>query len=367
MDLERRVTTWNSGAQAILGYSREEILGHPGDLIFTAEDRAHGAPEEEARTALAEGRAFDERWHVRKDGTQFWGNGVMMPMHDPQGEPIGFAKIFRDQTDDLRAKEALEESRAELWKSLQEIDRARAEAEAAGRAKDKFLAVLSHELRTPLTPVLMALGVLMRQKDLPPSAAEALEMIRRNVQIEAHFVDDLLDLTRITRGKLELVRERMDVHEAVRHAIEVTTPDIQAKEQHLEVALRADSHTLRGDATRLQQVFWNLLKNASKFTPTGGKIQVASRSEPDRLAIEISDTGIGFASEAAGHIFDAFAQANESITREFGGLGLGLAISKATVDAHGGVLRAESAGPGQGATFVVELPLEEAEREGQRS
>jgi signal transduction histidine kinase len=152
----------------------------------------------------------------------------------------------------------------------------------------------------------------------------------------------------------------MDLHAAVRHAIEVATPDIAAKEQRLTVALEAGAHPFRGDATRLQQVFWNLLKNASKFTPPGGEIRVSSRSEPGRMVIEISDTGIGFAPEAAERIFEAFAQANEAITREFGGLGLGLAISKATVDAHGGTLRAQSPGPGQGAVFIVELPLGEA-------
>src|SRR6266478_6183283 len=147
-------------------------------------------------------------------------------------------------------------------------------------------------------------------------------MIQRNIQIEAHFVDDLLDLTRLTRGKLELVREPMDLHEAVRHAIEVATPDIEAKEQRLTVALGAGERPFRGDATRLQQVFWNLLKNASKFTPAGGEIRVSSRTEPGRTAVEISDTGIGFEPEASERIFDAFAQANEAITREFGGLGL---------------------------------------------
>ncbi|RYD80107.1 MAG: sensor histidine kinase [Verrucomicrobiaceae bacterium] len=356
-DLNRRVTIWNPGAERILGYTEQEIKGQPGDIIFTEEDREAGAPEAESVTALAEGRAADERWHVRKDGTRFWGSGVMMVMRDTQGEAVGFVKILRDETNSLRAKEALEQSRAELWDSLQETERARAEAEAAGRAKDHFLAVLSHELRTPLTPVLMAVATLRRRKDLPGAMREALDMIQRNIQLEAHFIDDLLDLTRIARDKMELVREPMDIHEAVAHALQVSEPDIVAKNQQVVVTLEAEEHQMVADGRRLQQVIWNLLKNASKFTPEGGSISIHTRNEHERIVIEVSDSGIGFAPEAAERIFEAFTQANDKVTREYGGLGLGLAISKATVDAHGGTLSAHSAGPGQGATFRVELPL----------
>lgn len=356
-DLDRRVTIWNPGAERILGYTEQEIKGQSADVIFTEEDRAAGAPEEEAGTALAEGRAADERWHLRKDGTRFWGSGVMMVMRDVRGEAIGFVKILRDETNALRAKEALEQSRLELWNSLQETERARSDAEAAGLAKDHFLAVLSHELRTPLTPVLMAVSILRRRKDLPEAAREPLDMIQRNVQLEAHFIDDLLDLTRITRGKMELMSEPMDIHQAVKHAVEISEPDTLDKNQQVSVALRAEEHHLVGDSRRLQQVFWNLLKNASKFTPEGGAIRVTSRNQQERIIIEVSDSGIGFEHEAAERIFDAFAQASDAVTRQFGGLGLGLAISKATIEAHGGTLSARSAGRDQGATFCVELPL----------
>jgi len=352
LDLERRITSWNAGAQAILGYSQEEALGKSGDIIFTPEDCAAHAASKEAGIALAEGRALDERWHVRKDGRRFWGSGVMMAMRDARGEAIGLVKIFRDQTAALRAKEALEQS-------LQETERARADAEAAGHAKDHFLAVLSHELRTPLTPVLMAVDTLGRRKDLPEPVTDALEMIRRNVELEAHFIDDLLDLTRIARGKLELVREPMDVHAAIHRAVEVSQGDIEGKQQRLSLSLDAETSGVCGDAMRLQQVFWNLLKNASKFTPESGSIRLASRNQDGRIVVEVSDSGMGFEPEAAARIFDAFAQANQAITREFGGLGLGLAISKATVDGHGGSLSARSEGPAKGATFTVELPLGE--------
>src|SRR6478735_4925743 len=186
MDLDRRITSWSSGAQQILGYAREEALGKLADIIFTPEDRAAGAAEMEAQRALDDGRAMDQRWHLRKDGSTFWSNGTLMAMHDVSGQAVGFVKILRDETNELRAKQALEKSREELLSAFRETERARSEAVEAGRAKDHFLAVLSHELRTPLTPVLMAARTLSRRKDLPSEANETLAMIERNVQLESH-------------------------------------------------------------------------------------------------------------------------------------------------------------------------------------
>lgn len=182
-------------------------------------------------------------------------------------------------------------------------------------------------------------------------------MIQRNVQLEAHFVDDLLDITRISRGRIELVRAPMDLHEAIAHAVEISRTDIEARGQRLTVALEAREHELDADVQRLQQVVWNLLKNASKFTPDGGEIRLRSRNEPGHIVVEVQDTGIGFEAGEEERIFTAFEQASEAVTRKFGGLGLGLAISKATVDAHGGTIRAVSPGADQGATFTVHLPL----------
>jgi two-component system CheB/CheR fusion protein len=363
MDLDRHITSWNAGAQRLLGYHETEILGCSADVIFTEEDRAAGIPAQEAATAVTKGHASDERWHVRKEGSHFWGSGAMMAMHDVAGETIGFVKIFRDNTEVRETQRTLEASRQKLEEALQEAERARGDAEAAGRAKDHFQAVLSHELRTPLAPVLMGVSTLGRQPGLPPIATELLEMIERNVQLEAHFIEDLLDLTRITRGKLELMRMPIDLHEVVRHAAEISAEDIEAKKQSLILSLEAGEHLLDGDAVRLQQVFWNLVKNASKFTPVGGEIRASSYNEPvspdtgTRIVVEISDTGIGFEAEAAERIFDAFTQASETVCSEFGGLGLGLAIAKAIVEGHGGIIRGYSAGPNQGATFTVELPF----------
>lgn len=356
-DLHRRVTYWNPGAERLLGYADEEILGQPADLIFTPEDRVREIPLREAMTAIREGRAADERWHIRKDGVRFFGSGVMMSMHDPAGEVVGLVKIFRDQTDAMQAREKLEQSQSDLRKTVEELEKARVLAESARLAKDHFFAVLSHELRTPLTPVLMAANTLSRMKNLPPIVHESLDMIIRNVKLEAGFIDDLLDLTRIERGKMERHDQPLDLFEVIRRSVEVSQADFQEKSQRLTVTLGSGSCEMVGDEVRLQQVFWNLLKNASKFTPPSGSIALRAGVENGRVRVTIKDSGIGFSPDAAERIFDPFSQADQQVTRKYGGLGLGLAIAKATVEAHGGAIRAESAGPNQGAMMTVELPL----------
>jgi two-component system, chemotaxis family, CheB/CheR fusion protein len=359
LDLKRRITGWNSGAESLLGYVAEEVIGESADIIFTEEDRVARAPQREAAQALADGRAADERWHRRKNGTRFWGSGVMMAMRDADGtHPIGLLKIFRDQTQARAAEQALETSRAELVQALVDNRRARAEAEAASHAKDRFLAILSHELRTPLTPVVMALHSLERSAELPASLRGTVELIRRNVRAELMLIDDLLDVTRISSGKLEMSRSQTDMHEVVHAAADVCAGDFAAKRQRLGLALHAARHVVPGDAARLQQVVWNLLKNAAKFTPDEGEVQVVTSNVDGHLVLIVADTGIGIASEALPTIFDAFAQEGPWVTSEFGGLGLGLAIAKATIEAHHGSLVAASSGRNQGATFTIELPLD---------
>ncbi|HEY2190597.1 MAG TPA: chemotaxis protein CheB [Caldimonas sp.] len=358
LDLKRRITGWNSGAESLTGYLADEVLGESGDILFTEDDRVGGAPQREAQQALEEGRAADERWHRRKNGSSFWGSGVMMAMRDgDRGQPIGLLKIFRDQTMVRAAGQALETSRAELVQALVDNRKARAEAEAASHAKDRFLAILSHELRTPLTPIVMALHALERSPELPNALRPTVDLLRRNVKAELLLIDDLLDVTRISSGKLEMARERTDMHEVVHAAADVCGGDFHAKRQNLGLALHAARHVVPGDPARLQQVVWNLLKNAAKFTPVEGEVRVVSSNIDDRLVLVIADTGIGISSDALPSIFDAFAQEGPWVTSEFGGLGLGLAIAKATVEAHQGTLSAASGGRNQGATFTIELPL----------
>jgi PAS domain S-box-containing protein len=357
-DLDRRVTSWNVGAEATLGYTEAEILGKDADVIFAPEDRQARVPEVEAQIALAEGRALDDRQHRRKDGSRFWGSGVLTVLHDTANRPIGFIKILRDQTEARTVRQELERSRQELIAALRETERARIEAEAAVRTKDQFLALLSHELRTPLAPILFATKMLSDCTDLPANMLEAVSMIRRNVQLEAHFIDELLDLTRISQGSFRFERVIVDLLEAVRYAVKVCESDVVSRQQLLEVKLDVGEYRVTGDFTRLQQVFWNLLKNSSKFTPESGAIRICSRREGSTwIIIEISDNGAGIDEHALTRIFEPFEQAEASVQAKFGGLGLGLAICKAIVVAHGGTISCSSRGRSQGATFAVKLPL----------
>jgi two-component system, chemotaxis family, CheB/CheR fusion protein len=233
-----------------------------------------------------------------------------------------------------------------------ELKRQKEAAESANAAKDRFLATLSHELRTPLTPILIWAGGMVNDPSLPPEIDEGLQMVCRNVELEARLIDDLLDVTRIARGKLQLHLRKSDAHDLLGHAMEIVREEISSRKLNLSVELNAADHIVLADASRLQQVFWNVLKNASKFTPGRGVVTVRTfNPQPQALLIEISDTGIGIEPEHLDKIFDAFEQGG---TRKEG-LGLGLAISKAIVEMHRGSIRAFSEGPGKGAKFVIDL------------
>src|SRR5438552_2892791 len=229
-------------------------------------------------------------------------------------------------------------------------------AEAAVTSKELFFGMLSHELRTPLTPLVALLEDLAAEPGRSPEDLAALALMRRNLDLETHLIDDLLDLTRVTGGKLQLHRETTDVHLCLRQAIEICQPDIDAKELQLAIELDAPRHFVDGDASRLQQIFWNLIKNAVKFTPVGGRIAIETRSaEASRLTVEFRDTGVGIDPRPLLHLFEPFFQVQHALKQRAGGLGLGLAICKAITEAHGGTLTAASAGLGKGATFCVEL------------
>jgi two-component system, chemotaxis family, CheB/CheR fusion protein len=233
-----------------------------------------------------------------------------------------------------------------------ELKRQKEAAELANAAKDRFLATLSHELRTPLTPILIWAGGMINDPSLPPEVDEGLQMVCRNVELEARLIDDLLDLTRITRGKLQLNLRKSDAHDLLGHAMDIVREEISSRELQLSVQFQAADHVVLADAARLQQVFWNVLKNATKFTPARGAVTVRTANpQPQALMIEISDTGVGLEPEHLERVFDAFEQVGPR--RE--GLGLGLAISRAIVEMHHGSIRAFSQGPGKGAKFVIDL------------
>ncbi|MEW5857831.1 MAG: PAS domain S-box protein [Cyanobacteriota bacterium] len=365
LDTERRITRWNSGAERILGYKEAEILGQHGSIIFTPEDREKGADKREIDKAEAEGRAENERWHVRKDGSRFWGSGIVTPLRDETGQLRGFAKIMRDATERKQA----EDERNQLLESEQE---ARTQAEAANRIKDEFLAVLSHELRTPLNPIL-GWSKLLRSRTFDKKTADrALETIERNAKLQIQLIEDLLDVSRILRGKLSLNICPVALTTTIEAAMETVRLAAQAKSIQIQTMLDSSVGLVAGDPNRLQQIVWNLLSNAVKFTPDGGRVEVRlsgvrgqesgvrgkeQQTTNNYAQIQVSDTGKGISPDFLPHVFDYFRQADSTTTRVFGGLGLGLAIVRHLVELHGGTVWAESLGEEQGTTFTVRLPL----------
>ena len=262
-------------------------------------------------------------------------------MRDEAGVLIGFTKVARDVTDRRKMEE--------------ELRAAKEEAEQANRAKDQFLAVLSHELLTPLNPILLAVSSMLELPAPPEEFRPTLVMIRQNVNLQARLIDDILDVMRIVRGKMPLHWGIADAHALIRNSFEISRSDALGKRLHVGLDLAAGDHCVNADAAKLQQVFWNLIKNVVKFTPEGGSVVVRTRNEGKSLVIEVADTGIGIEPDALPRIFDAFQLGETTITRKFGGLELRLAIGKGVIDAHGGLIAAESPGKGRGTAFRVVL------------
>ncbi len=342
-DLNGRITSWNRAAEGLFGYRAEEALGRPISMLIPP-GRLNEEGEILDKIQSGEPIQHFETVRMRKDGSEVEVSLSVSPMKDVSGKVLGAAKIARDITERKRTERALKE--------------AKEAAETANRAKDQFLAVLSHELRTPLTPVLMSVAARLMRPDLDPELRTDLEMIRRNIELETKLIDDLLDLSRITSGKLALRLERGNLNTAVGHACEICRPQIQEKGIRFRVELDPNAGSVTVDVSRLQQVLWNLLNNAAKFTPENGTVAVTTRCEAGRAFVSVQDTGVGIPPEVLPKIFDAFEQGGAVITRQFGGMGLGLAISKALVEMHGGSIRVESEGAGGGSTFLIELPSE---------
>jgi two-component system CheB/CheR fusion protein len=341
-DLNSIVTSWNAGAERLFGYSAKEMIG-TSIMRLIPPDRQ--AEEDEILTRIRSGQRVDhfETIRVRKDGQLIDVSVTISAIKDMTGNVIGASKVARDIGERKRAEEKLQA--------------AKIVAEKASKAKDDFLALLSHELRTPLTPALVAASYLAEHEDLLPEFREEVTTIWRNVQLEAHLIDDLLDVTRITRGKIEIRHEAVDMHRLLHNAVQIAQKEILEKQIELAIDLPATHHHIWADPVRIQQVVWNLLNNAVKFTPKGGRITIRSSNEEGQFVFEIIDTGIGIESKRQRRIFEPFDQGERSITRKFGGLGLGLTISKTLVDLHGGRISVQSEGKNRGTTFRVFLDL----------
>jgi hypothetical protein len=342
LDSTGHIVTWNTGAEKIKQYTAEEIIGKNFACFYTAEDVAAEKPQRNLREAARTGHVREQGPRIRKDGSVFQAEIILTALRDGSGNLRGYSKVTRDITDQIRSRE---------------FEAAKIAAEKASKAKDDFLAALSHELRTPLTPALAAANYLADNASKVPSEfIEDLEIIKRNVRLQARLIDDLLDLTRITRGKLQLHFEPVDANAVARDAIEIANSAILSKELKVSTELDAEKRYIHADSIRLQQIFWNLINNAAKFTSLGGQIAVRTYNDnAGHFRFEITDNGIGIERERLASIFTPFEQADPSVSRQFGGLGLGLAISKRLVELHHGRIEAESRGRSFGTTFRITL------------
>jgi PAS domain S-box-containing protein len=358
LDPNGRVSTWNVGAERIKGYTASEIIGQHFSIFYPAEARESGWPEHELQVAGQTGSFVDTGWRLRKDGTTFWANVTITALRDESGRLIGYAKLTRDLTESRRLEdmEVVNQQREEM---LDAERSARMAAQRATRLKDEFLATLSHELRTPLSSILGWTQILLRGESSkgPEAQRRAIEVIDRNARAQVQLIDDLLDLSRIMTGKIRLDLQQISFASVVEAAVDSAMPSAKTKDIRLKAILGANHDVISADGARLQQVVWNLLTNAIKFTPKGGQVQVLLQRVNSHVELSVSDTGIGIPGSYLPHVFDRFSQRDSSTTRAFGGLGLGLAICKQLVELHSGSIKAASEGEDKGATFFVQLPL----------
>lgn len=345
LDPDGVIVSWNNGAEKIKGYTADEIIGRHVSIFYPPDDVASGKPAAELTAAARTGRAEDEGWRVRKDGTMFWANAVLTAVYTSEGDQRrlrGFAKVTRDMTERKRLREL----------------------EAASRHVNEFLATLAHELRNPLAPVSNALSVMMLEPLVSPTLRQCRDMIDRQISHLTRLVDDLLDAGRVTTGKVALRLEPVDLSEVVVRAVEMIRPHVASRQQTIDLQEASARVVVNGDATRLVQVVQNLLNNASKFSEHGGRISVSidETGGVDNVGgafarLRVTDDGCGIEADTLESIFDLFVQADNRFERRESGLGIGLTLCRWLVEMHGGSLEATSEGLGRGATFTVRLPL----------
>ena len=335
LDPEGIVSSWNAGAERIKGYKPDEIVGKHFSRFYTPEDVAAHKPSEELATARRTGRAEDEGWRVKKNGERFWARVVLAALHDSEGKLRGFAKVTQDLSDRRHIE------------SLQ----------LAAKNVNEFIAVLAHELRNPLASIRAAVEVMAKV----PAGDATHEAMRQTIDRQSaqlgRIVDDMIDISRISRGMFRIERVAVDTNEVVRRAIETTAPAIEAHRHILEISLPAEALFIRGDAHRLTQILTNVLNNAARYTPAGGRITVTARADGGYAVLGVRDNGRGIEAKFLSRIFDMFVQGHESLRPGEGGLGIGLALSRKLAELHGGSLEAHSEGADKGSEFTLRIPL----------
>ena len=339
--LDGRISSWNAGAQRIFGYAPEEVIGRPITILIPPELQ-HEEDQILARVENGERIEHYETERLARDGRRISVSLTVSPIRDGRGNVVGASKIARDVTERKRAEAALRE---------------------ADRRKDEFLAILAHELRNPLAPIRYALTIARQPGRTAQQHRRTQDVIERQVEHMARLLDDLLDVSRITRGVMELRKTRMELTSAIAAAIEAARPALDARRHTLTVDLPREPVRLEADAVRLAQVFSNLLINAAKYTDAGGDIRLEAKPEGREVVVTVSDNGIGISPEMMPRLFTLFSQAHSALERSEGGLGIGLALVRGLVNLHGGTIEAHSEGLGRGSRFVVRLPLGTAPEE----
>lgn len=334
LDPKGVIQSWNSGAQLIKGYAAHEVIGKHYSLFFRQEDAESGLPARELKDALRRGRTEEEGWRVRKDGSTFWANIVVTPIHSPDGTLMGFTKVTRDMSERSKLRE--------LEHSLKRMN--------------EFLAMLAHELRNPLAPIRNAVSILQLEPAPSPTLRTSRDMIDRQLTQLTRLIDDLLDAGRLTSGKIYIRPARVSFNQIVARAVEVVRPAMDTRFQAFDVDMPQTTLWVNADDIRLAQVLQNLLGNASKFTPVGGTIKLSAQVDKGRLRVEVADNGEGISASAIDDIFALFSQGDGVAASRQSGLGIGLALARSIVEMHGGSIAATSPGPGHGSVFHFELP-----------
>jgi PAS domain S-box-containing protein len=343
MDPQGRIVHWNAGAAQIMGFDASDVLGRELPDIFTQEDCDAGIPRLELETAERMGRASDERWHVRKDKSRFWGMGAVTAVRGPDGALLGFGKIVADRTD---------------LKELQDTLQSRNDALGhADELKNRFLATLAHELRNPQSVLANSAGVLRRYAAGDVQLQTVADMIERQVRQTQRLIEDLTDLARSSRGRIELRMQPLDLREMAQLATEAVQSVMTERRHDLATVLPDLPVPIQGDADRIQQVMINLLRNAARYTPPGGRISLSVAAEGWEGVVRIHDTGVGIPAGQLAEIFELFTQGHPDNIESRAGMGIGLALARELVELHGGTIQARSEGIGKGSEFIVRLPL----------
>jgi PAS domain S-box-containing protein len=354
--LDGIITSWNRGAERMFGYSAEEAVGQHITLIIP---NARHSEEDQVLAAIRQGQRVDHFETVRqtKDGRQIHISLMVSPVRDADNRIVGVSKIARDISERKRLEEDARAMDRERRAAFAREQKARAEAETLNRSKDEFLATLSHELRTPLNAVFGWARMLADGQLDAETTRKATDAILRNATAQIQLVEDLVDVSRIVTGKMQLELRPVDLKAVVEAALDAVRPAATAKDITLDVTIDPRLRPIVGAPDRLQQVVWNLLSNAVKFTPRRGRVLVEVRQADAEVQLTVSDTGEGIAADVLPYVFDRFRQGDSGSTRRYGGLGIGLALVRHLVELHGGTVRAESPGIGRGATFTVQLPV----------